>query len=173
MFGERLKLARKRAGYSLRVLADALSGQVTAQAIGKYERGEMMPSSGVLMHMAKVLGVSLEYLLSERVEELESVEFRKLSGTGAGDRARHRAVVAIARVLLHQRIAAAFGPPRRSGGVERARRNLDRRDQVIGGRFARRPEMAGLPDALRPAVLRLHAGSAVRDFSARHRPDHR
>lgn len=93
MFGERLKLARKRAGYSLRVLADALSGQVTAQAIGKYERGEMMPSSGVLMHMAKVLGVSLEYLLSERVEELESVEFRKLSGTGAGDRARVEAEV--------------------------------------------------------------------------------
>tara|TARA_R100001530_G_scaffold13727_4_gene12574 strand:- start:1255 stop:2346 length:1092 start_codon:yes stop_codon:yes gene_type:complete len=93
MFGGRLKLARKKTGYSLRNLSDALGGEVTAQAIGKYERGEMMPSSGVLLHMARVLGVSLEYLLSEQVEELEAVEFRKLSGTSAGERARVRAEV--------------------------------------------------------------------------------
>lgn len=93
MFGDRLKLARKKAGYSLRGLSDALGGEVSAQAIGKYERGEMMPSSGVLLHMAGVLGVSLEYLLSERVEELEAAEFRKLSGTSAGDRARVEAAV--------------------------------------------------------------------------------
>ncbi len=93
MFGDRLKLARKKAGYSLRSLSDALGGEVTAQAIGKYERGEMMPGSGVLIHMARVLGVSLEYLLSERVEELEAVEFRKLSGTSASDRARVEAEV--------------------------------------------------------------------------------
>jgi Zn-dependent peptidase ImmA (M78 family)/DNA-binding XRE family transcriptional regulator len=93
MFGDRLKLARKRAGFSLRTLATALEDEVTAQAIGKYERGEMMPSSGVLSRMAKVLGVSLEYLLSEQVEELEAVEFRKLSRTSAGDRARVEAEV--------------------------------------------------------------------------------
>lgn len=88
MFGERLKLARKRAGYSLRALADALGGEVSAQAIGKYERGEMMPSSGVLMHLARVLDVTLEYLLSEQVEELEGVEYRKLAGTSARARAQ-------------------------------------------------------------------------------------
>lgn len=93
MFGDRLKLARKRAGYSLRGLSDALEGKVTAQAIGKYERNEMMPSSGMLIHIAKVLSVSLEYLLSEQVEELEAVEFRKLAGTSVGDRARVEAEV--------------------------------------------------------------------------------
>lgn len=93
MFGERLKLARKQAGYSLRGLSDALGGAPTAQAIGKYERGEMMPSSGVLLEITRVLGVSLEYLLSERVEELEATEFRKLSGTSARDRARVEAAV--------------------------------------------------------------------------------
>lgn len=93
MFGDRLKLARKKAGYSLRSLSDAMDGDVSAQAIGKYERGEMMPSSGVLIHVAKELGVSLEYLLSEQVEELEAVEFRKLTGTRAGDRARVEAEV--------------------------------------------------------------------------------
>lgn len=93
MFGDRLKLARKKAGYSLRSLSDALGGTPSAQAIGKYERGEMMPSSGVLLEIAGVLGVSLEYLLSERVEELEATEFRKLSGTSARDRARVEAAV--------------------------------------------------------------------------------
>ena len=85
MFGERLKLARKIAGYSLRSLSAVLDGQVSAQAIGKYERGEMMPSSGVLDRLASTLGVSLEYLLNEQVEELEGVEFRKVSGTSASD----------------------------------------------------------------------------------------
>ena len=93
MFGERLKLARKMAGYSLRSLSEALEGKVSAQAIGKYERGEMMPSSGVLSRLAKTLDVSLEYLLSERVEKLEEIEFRKLSGTSVKDRARVEAVV--------------------------------------------------------------------------------
>ena len=93
MFGDRLKLARKKAGYSLRRLSDALGGAPSAQAIGKYERGEMMPSSGVLTQMTCVLGVSLEYLLSNRVEELEATEFRKLSGTSARDRARVEAAV--------------------------------------------------------------------------------
>lgn len=93
MFGERLRLARKKAGYSLRGLSDALDGEVTAQAIGKYERGEMMPTSGVLMHLAKVLQVSLEYLLREQVEELEAVEFRKLSGTSVRERSRVEAEV--------------------------------------------------------------------------------
>lgn len=93
MFGERLKLARKRAGYSLRSLSDALGRKTSAQAIGKYERGEMMPSSGVLLDLAKTLDVSLEYLLSERVERLEEIEFRKHSGTSARDRARVEAVV--------------------------------------------------------------------------------
>ena len=53
------------------------------------------------------------------------------------------------------------------------RRNLDRRDQVLGRRFPRRPEMDGLPDALRPAVLRHHGRGALRDISAGHRADRR
>jgi Zn-dependent peptidase ImmA (M78 family)/DNA-binding XRE family transcriptional regulator len=93
MFGERLKLARKKAGYSLRGLADALDGRVSAQALGKYERGEMMPGSDVLWALSKILGVSLEYLLSEQVEALEEVEFRKLAKTSAGARARVEAEV--------------------------------------------------------------------------------
>lgn len=93
MFGDRLKLARRKAGYSLRGLQDALENKVTAQALGKYERGEMMPSSDVLSALAKLLGVSLEYLLSEQVEKLEAIEFRKLASTSVGARARVEAQV--------------------------------------------------------------------------------
>lgn len=93
MFGNRLKLARKKAGFSLRSLAEALDGKISAQAIGKYERGEMMPSSDNLTRLAKTLRVSLEYLLSDQVSELEVVEFRKVANTTARDRARVEATV--------------------------------------------------------------------------------
>ena len=58
MFSERLKLARKRSGFSLRDLSSHVDGMVSAQAIGKYERGEMMPSSSVAIGLAGALGVS-------------------------------------------------------------------------------------------------------------------
>ena len=93
MFGDRLKVARKRAGYSLRGLSDAIEGQVSAQALGMYERGEMMPRSIVLLALTKQLTVSPEYLLSDQIESLEAVEFRKLSGTSARERATVEAEV--------------------------------------------------------------------------------
>ena len=93
MFSERLKLARKKAGYSLRGLSDALDSQVSAQAIGKYERAEMMPASDVLTSLARVLDVTLEYFLSNQIHELQGVEFRKKSGTSVKDRSRVEATV--------------------------------------------------------------------------------
>jgi Zn-dependent peptidase ImmA (M78 family)/DNA-binding XRE family transcriptional regulator len=88
MIGERIKLARKKAGLSLRGLADAMGGHVTAQAIGKYERGEMVPSSDVLISLSKALGVSIAYLMSPEQVELGVVEFRTHSSTTAKERAK-------------------------------------------------------------------------------------
>lgn len=93
MIGERLKLARKKAGYSLRALSEAMDNKVSAQAIGKYERDEMMPASDVLTTMVKVLDVTLEYLLSNQIKELQGVEFRKHSGTTVKERSRVEATV--------------------------------------------------------------------------------
>ena len=87
MIGDRLKLARRKAGYSLRELSSAMDARVTAQAIGKYERGESVPSSGVLLALAKALGVSLTYLLDTQGIELTSVDFRTKANTTARDRA--------------------------------------------------------------------------------------
>ncbi len=83
MIGNRLKRAREALGMSLRELEAAIQGQVSAQAIGKYERGEMMPSSTILLALAKALEVSPEYLLSEREIELTGVDFRKAPHAGA------------------------------------------------------------------------------------------
>ena len=93
MFSERLKLARKRSGLSLRALSSRIEGVVSAQAIGKYERGEMMPSSNVAIALAEALEVSLSYLLSPSNVSLESVEFRKLTSTKAKERAAVEAEV--------------------------------------------------------------------------------
>ena len=93
MFSERLKLARKRSGLSLRELSSNMGGMVSAQAIGKYERGEMMPSSTVAIALAKALDVSTTYLLSPTAVSLQSVEFRKLAAPKASARAMVEATV--------------------------------------------------------------------------------
>ncbi len=76
-FRDRLRLARLRAGLSLAALAEKLEERVTPQAINKYEKGEMMPSSSVLVALAKALDVSLDFLMSNEVIALDGVEFRK------------------------------------------------------------------------------------------------
>jgi Zn-dependent peptidase ImmA (M78 family)/transcriptional regulator with XRE-family HTH domain len=87
MISDRIKLARRKAGFSLRDLSAAMENRVTAQAIGKYERGEDIPSSGVLSALAKALGVSLAYLLDTQGLQLSSVEFRTKANTTGRDRA--------------------------------------------------------------------------------------
>ncbi len=82
MIGPRLKLAREAAGRSLRDLEGAISRLVSAQAIGKYERNEMMPTSTVLLALAAALRVSPEYLLSEGLIELVEVDFRRTPESG-------------------------------------------------------------------------------------------
>ena len=93
MFGQRLRLARKKAGLSMRELARCMSPPVSAQAISKYEAGKMMPSSRVLVGLGQTLDVSLDFLMGGQVEALESVEFRKHSRTSAKDRARAEVLV--------------------------------------------------------------------------------
>lgn len=93
MIGKRLRQARDALGLSLRDLEAAIQNQVSAQAIGKYERNEMMPSSSVLLVLAKVLNVSPEYLLSSREIELEGVDFRKGPRAGLKEERAVKAIV--------------------------------------------------------------------------------
>ena len=77
MIGQRLRLARAASGLSLRGLELKVGNLVTAQAIGKYERDEDMPRSGVLSALARALNVSEDYLLAPDEMMLDGVEFRK------------------------------------------------------------------------------------------------
>jgi Zn-dependent peptidase ImmA (M78 family) len=135
MLGDRLKLARKKAGLSLRGLAEALGGKVTAQAIGKYERGEMLPSSGVLIALSKVLGVSLPYLMDTQGIALTGVDFRTKANTTARERAQVETEVIewVERYLQVERILgldsaqweSAFERPLRLEVVQKAERLAD------------------------------------------------
>ena len=93
MVGQRLNLSRIAAGLSLRGLQARIDNRVTAQAISKYERNESMPSSGVLIALANALGVSVDYLASERGMVLEAVEFRRKLLTNRREEARVEARV--------------------------------------------------------------------------------
>lgn len=102
MIGHRLRIARAAAGLSLRDLSAKIGGLVTAQAIGKYERNEDMPSSGVLLALADALNVTEEYLLSDDELVLEGIEFRKKPNTSA----REEAAIAAHSIHLLERYLA-------------------------------------------------------------------
>lgn len=77
--GNRIKSARLLAGLSLRELANALDGIVSHNAISKYEKGEMMPDSKVLIALSKALDVKTDYFLRPQTIEISNIEFRKKS----------------------------------------------------------------------------------------------
>ena len=83
MIGKRLHRARLSSKLSLRALAERMNGQVSAQAIGRYENDVMMPSSTVLLSLAEALGVTPEYLLSDDAVTLDGVDFRHGGEHGA------------------------------------------------------------------------------------------
>ena len=75
MIGERIQQARKASGLSLRALAEKAG--ISAMAISKYENNQSTPSSGVLLALAKALGVRSEYFFRQIAVELRKVEYRK------------------------------------------------------------------------------------------------
>lgn len=93
MIGQRLLLARKAAGLSLRELETKIDKLVSAQALSKYERDEMMPGSDVLTAIARALGVTESYLLGQNDLMLESIEFRKNRITSRKEEASVKASV--------------------------------------------------------------------------------
>lgn len=75
MIGERIKRARDANGLNQRKLAE-MAG-ISAMAISKYERNESTPSSGVLLALAKSLGVRVEYFFRQANVDLVDVDYRE------------------------------------------------------------------------------------------------
>ena len=88
IFSRRLLQARKMRGLSLRALSEKLEGQqVSHSALAKYEKGQMMPSSGVLIALAHALVLKPGYFLRSFEVDLADVAFRKRSKLGKKEKA--------------------------------------------------------------------------------------
>lgn len=81
IFANRLIAARKMAGMSLQNLADKLGNIVTKQSLNKYELGKMKPDSNLIIQLANILNVSVDYFFANPSVEinLDNVDFRKYS----------------------------------------------------------------------------------------------
>lgn len=59
MYGKRIRQARKEKGLTQKQLAEKVS--VHQNAIGEYERGEVIPSFAVMVKISEVLDISLDW----------------------------------------------------------------------------------------------------------------
>lgn len=62
-FGEKLKQLRKERGWSQDAFAEKVG--IHGRHVGKYEIGNVLPNGETLLRIARVLDVSLDYLLLE------------------------------------------------------------------------------------------------------------
>jgi Zn-dependent peptidase ImmA (M78 family)/transcriptional regulator with XRE-family HTH domain len=78
MIHDRIRRARVLKGYTLDELAQRI-GDITKQALSKYETGQSTPNSTRVLQLAKVMQLSPEYFFRSDVVELAPLEFRKLA----------------------------------------------------------------------------------------------
>ncbi len=64
MLGARIAALRRRAGFSQAELAERL--RISASAVGMYEQGRREPAADILVALAEIFGVSVDYLLTGR-----------------------------------------------------------------------------------------------------------
>ena len=70
MLGARIAALRKSAGWNQAELARRL--QISPSAVGMYEQGRREPSGELLVSISRVLGVSVDYLLTGSPAEAEA-----------------------------------------------------------------------------------------------------
>jgi Zn-dependent peptidase ImmA (M78 family)/DNA-binding XRE family transcriptional regulator len=78
MINDRIRRARLLRGLTLDALARQL-GDITKQALSKYEKGLTTPNSARLLQLADALAVSPEYFFRADAVPLAPLEFRKLA----------------------------------------------------------------------------------------------
>jgi Zn-dependent peptidase ImmA (M78 family)/DNA-binding XRE family transcriptional regulator len=77
MISDRIQRARRLRGLSLEDLAQRI-GDITKQALSKFEKGDTVPTSARVLQLARALEVKPEYFFRPDTFELAPVEFRKL-----------------------------------------------------------------------------------------------
>ena len=76
MLGMRIAALRKNAGWNQTELASRL--QISPSAVGMYEQGRREPSAQILVALAEVFGVSVDYLLTGRGRESEQESLEQM-----------------------------------------------------------------------------------------------
>lgn len=108
--GERLKQARLAAGLSQRALAEAAE-PLSAMAISKYENDKAVPSSDVLLRLAKALKIKVAYFFRQIKVELARPQYRKHSRLPAKvQKSVENQIIEILERYLA--VEQAFGPDR-------------------------------------------------------------
>ncbi len=77
IFAQRLKNARVMNGFSMDDLVKAMDGKVSKMAISKYERGELFPSSSVVIELSNSLRQPIDYFFRPFEVSIDSIRFRK------------------------------------------------------------------------------------------------
>jgi Zn-dependent peptidase ImmA (M78 family) len=81
LFGKRLRQARVMRGLSLRELAKEMSEPISHNALARYERGEMMPGSKVLIAVANALKQPPGFFVRPQKVAMSDIAFRKKADT--------------------------------------------------------------------------------------------
>ncbi len=66
-FGEKLKMARKKLGWSQDKLGNKVG--IHGRHVGKYENNKAMPNAETIIRIAKALTISIDYLLLDDLDE--------------------------------------------------------------------------------------------------------
>ena len=74
--GARIAALRREAGMNQAQLARAL--QVSPSAVGMYEQGRREPSAQILLNLAEIFGVSVDYILSGIPGESEARKLERM-----------------------------------------------------------------------------------------------
>ncbi len=82
IFAKRLRSARVMANMSQDKLVEKIKGIVSKNSISKYERGEMLPNSEVLIALSRALGVKTDYFYRDFSVSIDNIEFRKRTKLG-------------------------------------------------------------------------------------------
>lgn len=90
---------RKNAGYTQLALAQKL--QYSDKAVSKWESGASMPDAGVLLAIASLFGVTVDYLLQENHGK------EQLPASPGADRRRRHLIIALLSVALVWLLATA------------------------------------------------------------------
>lgn len=78
MIHDRIRRARVLKGYTLDALAQRI-GDISKQALSKFESGQAVPNSTRLLQLARALELSPEYFFRADMVELAPIEFRKFA----------------------------------------------------------------------------------------------